>query len=194
MDDVTAVAGVTVDYDPAVWLPGPTGPDTERWVDGAFAACISDFAIEADAPQAAYLRELLTLFATRDLQCDFRFLRLRTPTASPLIARLSLFAGTHTTEPGHLLDTFDADAASYDRSPRITTVDPERRLRRSVVYSLEDGVVRPVVRYHRRVDALATDLVLASSGATLRTTAEGLADLDALAAAVWLVDEEGTRR
>jgi len=186
--------GVEVDYDPAVWLPGPTGPDTDAWVSGAFVACATDFGLAADAPQAAYLRELLTLFATSDQHCDFRFLRLRTPTEPPLIARLTLYVDAPPTEVAAALTTFDPDATYYDRSPQLAVVDPDRGLRRSVVFDIASGSVRPVARYHRHVDEWDAGVVLASSGPTLRTTAEGLGDLDALARSVWLVDVDGKRR
>ena len=111
--------GVAVDYDPAVWLPGPTSTDADVWVPGALAACLSDFGLDADAPQAAYLRELLTLFATRELHCDFRFLRLRTATEPPLIARLNLYAGVPSDQVAAALTTFDADSTYHDRAPQV---------------------------------------------------------------------------
>ena len=174
-----SATGVVVDYDPAVWLPGPTRPDTDAWVEGAFTACAADFGLAADAPQAEYLRALLTLFATRELHCDFRFLRLRTPTEPPLIARISVYAGVPGEELAEALTTFDPDPGYYDRAPRVAEVDPDRGLRRSTMYS---------------VDGWDAGMILASSGATLRTTAAGLRDLDELARSVWVVDEEGTRR
>lgn len=189
-----SATGVVVDYDPAVWLPGPTRPDTDAWVEGAFTACAADFGLAADAPQAEYLRALLTLFATRELHCDFRFLRLRTPTEPPLIARISVYAGVPGEELAEALTTFDPDPGYYDRAPRVAEVDPDRGLRRSTMYSVEGGVVRPVIHYHRHVDDWDAGMILASSGATLRTTAAGLRDLDELARSVWVVDEEGTRR
>jgi hypothetical protein len=189
-----SAAGVVVDYDPAVWLPGPTGTNTDAWVEGAFSACAADFGLAADAPQASYLRELLTLFASHDLHCDFRFLRLRTPTEPPLIARLSVYAGVPAREVTEALTTFDPDASYYDRAPQVTAIDPDRGLRRATTYAVDGGVVRPLIRYHRHVEEWDAGLVLASSGATLQTTAAGLGDLDALARSIWLVDANGSRR
>jgi hypothetical protein len=184
--------GVAVDFDPAVWLPGPTDDDPADWVRRAYDACASDFGVEDDTAESTYLREMLTEFGTRDLACDFRFLRLRTLVDAPLIAMLSVFVDAPD-DVDEVLQSFDPDATYYDTAPKIVDLDAGRGLRRSMVFEVVGGI-RPVVRYHRHVAPVDADVVLASAGAGLRAVAEGLADLDRLAEAVWLVDAEGNRR
>jgi hypothetical protein len=187
-----AALGVAVDFDPAVWLPGPTGEDPLDWVQRAYDACATDFEVEADTAESTYLHEMLTEFGTRDLACDFRFLRLRTLVDAPLIAMLSVYVDAQE-DVATALRSFDPDATYYDTEPKIVEIDTARGLRRSMVFEV-DGGIRPVVRYHRHVAGADTDVVLASAGAGLRAVAEGLGDLDRLAEAIWLVDAEGTRR
>lgn len=50
------------------------------------------------------------------------------------------------------------------------------------------------MRYYRRIEDLDVDIVLSCSGADPRVTAEGLADLDALAQAVWVLTDAEERR
>lgn len=195
MSDLTPQApalGVAVDFDPAVWLPGPTDDDPVDWVRRAYDACASDFEVKDDTAESTYLREMLTEFGTRDLSCDFRFLRLRTLVDAPLIAMLSVFVDAPD-DVSTALQSFDPDATYYDTKPKIADIDASRGLRRSMVFEVEGGI-RPVVRYHRHVADAHADVVLASAGAGLRAVAEGLADLDRLAEAIWLVDAEGTRQ
>jgi hypothetical protein len=184
--------GVAVDFDPAVWLPGPTDRTTDDWVERAFLACATDFEVREGTAEATYLRELLTGFADRDLASDFRFLRLRTLTDAPLVAMLSVYVDSPDDLSG-ALEAFDGSATYYDHHPQVVDLDPGRGLRRSMAFAVE-GSIRPLVRYHRRIDAWNVDVLLSSAGAGLRATADGLADLDALAEAIWVVDADGNRR
>jgi len=186
-----AALGVAVDFDPAVWLPGPTDEDPAAWARRAYDACATDFEVQDDTAESTYLRELLTEFGTRDLSCDFLFLRLRTLVDAPLIAMLSVFVDARA-DVATVLRSFDPDATYYDSAPRIVDIDAARGLRRSMVFEV-DGGIRPEVRYHRHVAGAEADVVLSSAGAGLRAVAEGLGDLDRLAEAIWLVDAEGTR-
>jgi len=185
--------GVAVDYDPAVWLAGPTDHDTDAWIAGAFTACASDFGVLEGTAEATYLLRLLTDFAAADFSGDFRFLRLRGLTDAPLAALLTVYVGAPAEELAAALVTFDEDATYYDRKPRIVEIDPARGLRRSLVFSVDDGI-RSAIHYHRRVEEWAVDVLLTCAGADLKATALGLPDLDHLAGAVWLVDAEGRRR
>ncbi|MGI9156300.1 MAG: hypothetical protein ACR2FG_06640 [Marmoricola sp.] len=152
--------GVVVDYDPAVWLVGPTTMSAGEWVAAAFAACASDFEVADDTAEATYLRELLTEFATRELASDFRFLRLRGLIDTPLTMLLWVYVGALDNELAAALTTFEEGATYYDREPQIVTIDEARGLRRSMAFSVDDGI-RSVVRYHRRVEAWAADVLLA---------------------------------
>lgn len=192
-DQAAPALGVAVDYDPAVWLAGPTDPDTETWIAGAFAACAADFGVTEGTAEATYLRRLLADFAAADFPGDFRFLRLRGLTDAPLAALLTVYVGAPADELAAALVTFDEDATYYDRKPQIIDIDQARGLRRSLVFSVDDGI-RSTIHYHRRVEEWQVDVLLTCAGADLKATALGLPDLDQLADAVWLVDAEGHRR
>lgn len=189
--------GVAIDYDPAVWLPGPTGdaaPDEVRaWIEGALRACCEDFRVTPDTAEERHLREVLTEFGSRELACDFRFLRLRAVDDAPLVARLDVHVGEPSGGLDSVLEMFTPGATGYDTGARTDTVDPDRGLRRALMFTVDDGI-RTVVRYHRRVEEWQGDVVLSCTGADLRATAAGLSDLDALARAVWLVSPDGSRR
>lgn len=191
-------AGIAVDHDPAVWLPGPTGGATDAeiatWIAGATDACASDFGVADGSDEGRYLREVLSAFASADLPCDFRFLRLRALDDVPLIARLNLFQGMPAGDLDRVMRTsHDPEARLYDDEPQVEVLDEERGLRRWLLFQLRDGI-EPIVRHHRRIEEWKLDIVLSCSGPSLKATALGLADLDALAKAVWVVDEEGGRR
>lgn len=192
-----APLGVVVDFDPASWLPGPsadaTKQDVAAWIEGAVLACAADFGVAPEAEAHEYLREMLTGFATAELACDFRFLRLRAPDDAPLIARLVVLQGAARDEVAATVKLYDDSLDLYDAEPRVETVDEDRGLRRNLVFYLDEGV-RSIVRYHRRVEDWETDVLLSCAGADLKATAEGLHDLDQLSQAVWVVDEEGNRR
>ena len=94
-----------------------------------------------------------------------------------------------------VLTSYEPGTRWYDPEPELVVVDEGSDLRRSVRYAMDDdGRLSSVIRYHRRVAELATDVVLSCAGADLRTTALALADLDDLARAVRLVDRQGVRR
>lgn len=190
--------GVAVDYDAAAWLPGPvagaTEAETAAWIDGATAACTQDFGVAEGSDEQRYLREVLTSFASADLPCDFRFLRLRGLDDVPLIARLNLFRGMPADDLDRVMrESHDPEALLYDDEPQVETVDEERGLRRWLLFELRDGI-RPIVRHHRRIEEWELDIVLSCGGPSLKATALGIADLDALAEAVWVLDEEDNRR
>lgn len=83
--------GILVDYDPAVWFPGPRRDAAPEWIDRALAACSSDFGVTAGSVEAGYLREVLTVFAAADVGGDLRFLLLRNVVDVPLVARVSAY-------------------------------------------------------------------------------------------------------
>lgn len=186
---------VAVDYDPGVWLAGPTDGDAQGWISRALAAVCTDFAIADGTPEQGLLRDVLRAFAVADLGCDFRFLRLRSLSEPPVLAMLHVDAGELDGAPAHgdaALTTYAAGTRWYDRDPELTVVDEGTGLRRAVRYAVDDdGRVSSVVRYHRRVPELGADVVLSSAGADPRATALALADLDDLARAVRLVDGGG---
>jgi hypothetical protein len=190
--------GVAVDFDPAVWLAGPTDGAAEVWTAGALAAVCEDFAVAEGSDQRELLRTVLHAFATADLGCDFRFLRLRSLTEPPVVAMLHVW----TPEPGDglperadsVLTTHEPGTRWYDAEPEPVLLDEASGLRRVLRYAVgDDGRLSSVVRYHRRVPGPAADVVLSSAGADVRTTALALGDLDDLARAVRLVDAEGRR-
>lgn len=191
---------VAVDFDPAVWLAGPTDDDAEGWTAAALAAVCADFAIAEGSAEHDALRDVLHLFATAHLGCDFRFLRLRSLTEPPVVAMLHVRpAGPSGTDPSEqgaaLLTTYEPETRWYDADPEVVVLDEESGLRRSLRYAVgDDGRLSSVIRYHRRVPEPVADVVLASAGADLRATALALADLDDLARAVRLVDPHGVRR
>lgn len=184
--------GVAVDIDPSVWLPGPTTQTPAEWLELAKAGCARDFGIAAGSAEEGYLADLLEDFAARDLFGQFRFLRLRSLTDTPLVMQLGVFADAPEGELAATLTDMDPEMTYYDREPQIDVIDEQRGLRRSIAYQVVDGI-RPVVRYHRRVAEIPADVVLSCAGADLRAVAQGLPELDRLAQGVWLVDEEGVR-
>ena len=184
--------GVAVDLDLSLWLPGPTTQTPAEWLELARAGCARDFGIILDSSEGAYLTELLEDFAGRELFGQFRFLRLRSLTDTPLVMQLGVFVGAPEGELAATLTGLDPDVTYYDREPQVDMIDEERVLRRSIAYQVVDGI-RPVVRYHRRATEISADVVLSCAGADLRAVAQGLGELDGLARAVWLVDESGTR-
>lgn len=193
-----APAGIAVDYDPATWLPGPPAgasePEVAAWIDGATAACASDFGVAGDSEEHRYLRDVLTGFASADLACDFRFLRLRGLDDVPLVARLNLFQGMSAGDVDQVMRAaHDPESRPYDEAPQVESVDDERGLRRWMLFQVRDDI-EPVVRHHRRIEEWEIDIVLSCSGPSLKATALGIADLDALAEAVWVIDEDGGRR
>jgi hypothetical protein len=191
---------VTVDFDPGAWLAGPTDGDVEAWTAGALAAVCADFAIAGGSAEQCALREVLHAFAAADLGSDFRFLRLRSLAEAPLIAMLHVWpadpADVDASRRGAaVLSEFEPETRWYDAEPQVVVVDEESGLRRTVRYAVsDDGRLSSVIRYHRRVLAPAADVVLASAGADLRTTALALADLDDLARAVRLGDPRDVQR
>lgn len=184
--------GLVIDHDPAVWLPGPVHRSRDEWLTAAESACAADFDVAKGSDEASYLHEVLTEFVDSDLECDFRFLRMRAVVDLPITARVSVVLGPGA---GHLPDpltSFDPDVEYY-AEPQVEEVDRARDLRRAIMWQTEDGL-RSVIRYHRRLPEWEADLVVSSAGADLRATALGLSDLDELARAIWFVDEDGTRR
>lgn len=194
-------AGLAVDYDRSAWLAGPPAgsrpEEVAAWIDGAWQACLSDFGVDAGTQTAGYLRDLLTEFAERDLGCEFRFLRLRAAHDQPLVARLNVVTdadGLSATEIETAInDLVDPDARWWDDEPQLTVLDETRGLTRRIWFQVDNGV-RPVVRHHRHVEECGVDLVLSCKGADLKSVALGTPDLDALAEAIWVVDENGVRR
>jgi hypothetical protein len=190
---------VAVDFDPAVWLAGPTDDDAERWTAGALAAVCADFAVADGSAELGLLRQVLYAFATAHLGCDFRFLRLRSLADVPIVAMLHVRtadpSGVDQSELGSaVLTAYEPGTRWYDAEPELVAVDAESGLRRAVRYAVgDDGRLSSVIRYHRRVPELAAEVVLSSAGADLRNTALTLADLDDLARAIRLVDAEGRR-
>jgi hypothetical protein len=190
---------VAVDFDPAVWLAGPTEGDAASWTAAALAAVCADFAVAKGSAEERALRDVLHAFASAHLGCDFRFLRLRSPAEPTLVAMLHVWTSDGsggTTEDGDaVLTSYEPGTRWYDPEPELVVVDEGSGLRRSLRYAMDDdGRLSSVIRYHRRVAELATDVVLSCAGADLRTTALALADLDGLARAVRLVDRQGVRR
>lgn len=196
--DLVARLAVAVDFDPGVWLAGPTDGDAEGWTAGALAAVCADFGIPDGSPARNLLHDVLAAFATADLGCDFRFVRLRTLAEPPVIAMLHVRTehdggGGPSAQGDAVLTTYEPGTRWYDE-PQLAVVDEESGLRRAVRYAVgEDGRPSSVVRYHRRVQELAADVVLSSAGADPRTTALALGDLDDLARVVRLVDAGGRR-
>ena len=189
---------VAVDFDPSVWLAGPTDGDAEGWTAGALAAVCADFGVPEGNSVRDLLHEVLHAFATADLGCDFRFLRLRTLAEPPVVAMLHVRtadpAGADGAERGETVLTDHGPGTRWYDEPQVAVVDEESGLRRALRYAVgEDGVPSSVIRYHRPVPELAADVILSSAGADLRTTALALDDLDGLARAVRLVDAEGRR-
>lgn len=182
--------GLLVEADPAAWLPGPLPGTEDRWILGAVHACALDFGLEEGSTGHTWLAETLTEFARRPLECEARFLRMRGPESAPVVALAHLRVGG---EAFDALADLGPDLRWYD-PPRVETVDDRRGLRRAVGWVVADGMIRALVRYHRRVEDWQCDLVHSSAGLDLRTTSEALVDLDSLAAASWLVDEQGRRR
>ena len=197
--DLAPRLAVAVDFDPAVWMAGPTDDDAERWTAGALSAVCADFALADGSAEQGLLREVLHAFATAHLGCDFRFLRLRSLADVPIVAMLHVrTAAPHVVDQPEqgtaVLTAYEPGTRWYDAEPEVVAVDEESGLRRAVRYAVgDDGRLSSVIRYHRRVPELAADVVLSSAGADLRTTAITLADLDDLARAVRLVDAEGRR-
>ncbi|MGZ4749010.1 MAG: hypothetical protein ACXVYY_18180 [Oryzihumus sp.] len=189
--------GVAVDFDPAVWLAGPTDQTPQAWAEGALAALCQDFEVIEGTAEHDYLREVVEEFAPADLPGDFRFLKLRGVMDVPVVATLHVLLGRPAAEVADVLTTFEAGQRWYDREPEVVLLDEERGLMRSMMFALvgeEPLQIRPVVRYHRRIEDLGADVVLASSTTDLKAMALSLDHLDALAAGVWLVGPDGTRR
>lgn len=201
MSVADAPVGLAFDYDRAVWLAGPPAgtPDDEvaSWVAGAWAACVSDFGLTAEAAASTYLREVLTEFATADLGCEFRFLRLRSPQDQPLTARLNVLTQAAGMKPAgvvtELLAVDDTELRPWDEEPGVEVIDETRGLSRRLWFRAHSRI-DAVARYHRRVDEWGIDLILSCRLPSLTTAALALPDLDALAAAIWVVDENGARR
>jgi hypothetical protein len=195
-DSVRQIVGglaLLVEHDPAVWLAGPAEPEqAQAWVEGALAACASDFEVEPGSADHQYLAAVLQEFAHRDLGTANRLLRLRELRDAPLIALLDVYVGLGPHEVTDNFLAYDETDKWYD-PPRVSDVDASRGLRRALRFRRDDGI-RSVVRYHRRIDDLQLDIVLSCSGADLKATASGLADLDALAQAVWVVTASEERR
>ncbi len=191
--EVVGGIALLVDYDPAVWLAGPTQPEhAQAWADGALAACASDFAVQPGSADHQYLEAVLTEFATRDLGTANRLLRLRALNDAPLIAMLDVYVGLGAHEVTDNFLTYDETDTWYD-PPQVSDLDANRGLRRALRFRVDDGI-RSVVRYHRRVDDLEVDILLSCAGADLNATASGLADLDALAQSVWVLAGSEERR
>jgi len=201
MTTPTTATGMHLDFDTAVWLAGPpvgtTADEIARWVVDATAACMDDFDVTAHTAQAGYLHEVLNSFATAELACDFRFIRLRALNDIPLIARLNIIVDTPLEEVLAATDpTASAPAAGgrwYERAPQTETLDEQRGLERRTWFAVDDGGIRPHVRHHRRVEAYDVDLVLSCAAHSLRAVAAGMADLDALARGISIVDENGAQ-
>ena len=101
---------------------------------------------------------MLTEFGTRDLSCDFRFLRLRTLVDAPLVAMLSVFVDSEE-DVALALRSFDPDATYYDTAPKVVELDAARGLRRSMVFEVAGGIrPGPLPPARRRVHG--ADVVL----------------------------------
>jgi hypothetical protein len=185
--------GLLVEHDPAVWLAGPAEPEqVTAWTKGALEACATDFAVEPGSSDYHYLEAMLTEFATRDLGTANRLLRLRELSDAPLIAMLDVYVGLGAHEVTDNFLTYDETDTWYD-PPQVSDLDASRGLRRALRFRVDDGI-RSVVRYHRRIEDLQVDILLSCAGADLNATASGLADLDALAQAVWVLTSNEERR
>ncbi|RBY91458.1 hypothetical protein DQ244_08980 [Blastococcus sp. TBT05-19] len=190
---------VAVDFDPGVWMVGPTDGDAEGWTEGALAAVCADFVIADGSAAQTAVREVLLAFATAELGSDFRFLRLRSLADVPVIALLHIWPVDPTDvdaarRGAAVLSEFEPGTRWYDHGPQLLDLDEETGLKRALRYALgDDGRLSSVIRYHRRVARPAADVVLTCAGADLRTTAMALGDLDDLARAVQLIEPRGTR-
>lgn len=205
---VVEPVGVAIDYDRSVWLAGPAAgsePEAiELWIAGAQRACLADFEIGADTAEATYLRALLTNFATADLGCEFRFLRLRALDDEPLVVRLNLLTliedddeVASALDVPFLDDERSADDGMavqvYDRAPQVEVLDEGRGLSRRVWYRVDEGL-RPLVRHHRRVRECGVDIIVSCLLPSMKgAVLGGVADLDEFARSVWILDAEGGR-
>jgi hypothetical protein len=135
-------------------------------------------------------------FARADLGSAFRFLRLRAVDDVPVVARLDLLAAEAPAD--EVLTALDPSRRWYDAAPVVRDVDPDLGLRRSVAMAVEEvdgtSAVRPVVRWHRRVEEWGVDVLMSAGGVSLRVMTRALDDLDGLARSVRVVDEQGVRR
>ena len=190
-------AGVAIDYDRSVWLAGPPGGsdpnEVEQWIRGAHHACVTDFQISPSSAEARYLFELLNEFATADLGCEFRFLRLREIDDVPLVVRLNLL--TALAGDGEAATALDdtGEGEVYGRAPQMEVVDAERGLTRRVWYATDSGL-QPLVRHHRRVPECGVDIIVSCLFPSLKAAVlDGAADMDEFARSVWIVDAEGGR-
>lgn len=181
-------AAITVEADPATWLPGPVLETPEEWLSAAFEACLVDFDLPAESEDASYLHDVLEVFATADLACDLRFLRLRGVEDVPVVARLLLVTGE--SADWSPFDEPVSDAQPYDDAVREETLDEALGLRRRLDVVVDHGVLGHV-RYHRYAARAGVHVVLASGGLDVRQTFLALPDLDALARGVRVVLQDG---
>jgi hypothetical protein len=179
-----------------VWLKAPYDPaDYDAWVQASLTDATRRLAVTGDSAPGMALRSMLTEFVRRDVGTPNRLLRLGDEAgAVPMVATFSVLAGLPDSDADDVFGSYLPDRG-YEHEPRTKVVDADRQLVRSLRQTRhEDQDATLSVRYHRRVADLGTDVMLACEGAGLVAASQALSDLDALAAAVWVVDAQGRRR
>lgn len=190
----TALAGVRIEFDPNVWLKAPTDPgENAGWVATMVEVHTRGWDLEPGSSDVEYLRRTLSAFVDSDLDPPNRFLRLARGTQTPIVATVAILVGRPEGEVRQVVEWYDDSLPYYD-PPSLEVIGPDRGLVRALRYAVHPGgSITGSIRYHRREDDLACDVVLVSEGADLIGTAQALDDLDQLARAVWLIDSEGAR-
>ncbi|GAA4124727.1 hypothetical protein GCM10022215_32630 [Nocardioides fonticola] len=188
---------VVADLDPAVWLANPAPGTEDTWAARALDAVAEDFGLTKGSPGHELMREVIDLFAHAEPVADLRFLRARSPLEPMPVVWVHLLTddGSHDRPgPDRILTSFDPAEPWYDAEPHVEVLDPTTGLRRAMMVSTRDGVLRTVVRHHRREPVTGVDILVSCAGLDLRSTALVMADLDTLAASLQILDPAGIRR
>lgn len=188
---------VVADFDPAVWLANPAPGTEDAWAARALDAVAEDFGLSKGSPGHELVREVIDLFAHAQPVADLRFLRLRSPLEPMAVVLVHLIVddgSEHRPSADDLLTSFDPDEQWYDAAPHVEVLDPANGLRRAMMVSMRDGVLRTVVRHHRREPATGVDIVTSCAGLDLRSTAVVMEDLDRLASVIRILDSSDVPR
>ena len=188
-------ADIRVVYDRRVWLRGPTTDvDLEDWSAAAAREVIDRFD-EADEERDHSLTQLTAMVrrfvGAKRPDVSERFLLTGDLSITPVIAEMYFTVGLPEHVAAENVLRFDTDQRYYD-PPRGTVVDERSglvRIDRALVD--EHGRLAVLRRYHRRVQSMATDIVVVSDGADLRAATLAQPLLDSLVASVRVIGPDG---
>jgi hypothetical protein len=186
-----------IDADPAIWLYGPLDEsDIEDWVRETAQAVLTDFKLSKRDRYGDFLRDVLRVFARGELGSQYRLLRHRFRGDEFVIARVDvLFLSEE--EQAELIPVLSRTPSDAVEPVMIEPVMIDgAAVRPGLTRYLnwirnDDNELVGNLRYHRHIDALGVDIMVRSNGDNPGKTLEALEDLDRLANAVWLTDEQG---